>query len=53
VVSLCGGLIAYFNAGSEVVDAEGSAVEAVHPFTKRCIGFVAGRKNAFKFPKKK
>jgi|AntAceMinimDraft_1070359.scaffolds.fasta_scaffold30629_2 rhodanese-related sulfurtransferase len=50
--NLCGGIIAWFNAGGEVVDVEGRSVEAVHPGSKRCIGFVKPRKNTFKFGKK-
>lgn len=51
--NLCGGIIAWYNAGGEVVDAEGNAVEKVHPGIKRCIGFVRPRKNEFKFGGKK
>ena len=51
--NLCGGIIAWYNAGGEVHDHEGNPVEAVHPGTKRCIGFVKPRKNTFKFGKKK
>ena len=50
--NLCGGIIAWYNAGGQVVDAEGTPVEAVHPGTKRCIGFVKPRKNTYKFGKK-
>ena len=49
VFNLCGGIVSWFNHGGEVVDGAGEAVEAVHPGTKRCIGFVLPRKNAFKF----
>lgn len=50
--NLCGGMIAWYNAGGEVRDQEGNPVEAVHPGSKRCIGFVRPRKNTFKFGKK-
>ena len=52
VRNLVGGIVAWYNAGGEVVDGEGNPVEAVHPGQRRCIGFVTrARKNAFKFPK--
>lgn len=53
--SLVGGMVAWFNAGGEVVDAEGDACDAVHPGSRRCLGFFkgakGGRRNTFKFPK--
>mmetsp|Transcript_17647 Transcript_17647/g.43607 ORF Transcript_17647/g.43607 Transcript_17647/m.43607 type:complete len:418 (+) Transcript_17647:1960-3213(+) len=50
--NLCGGILAWFNAGGEVVDGEDTPVEAVHPGSKRCIGFVGPkRRNTFKFGK--
>jgi rhodanese-related sulfurtransferase len=51
VRNLVGGIVAWYNAGGEVVDEGGVPVEAVHPGQRRCIGFVRPRKNAFKFPK--
>ena len=51
VRNLVGGIVAWYNAGGEVVDEGGVPVEAVHPGQRRCIGFVRPRKNSFKFPK--
>ena len=50
--NLCGGVVAWFNAGFALVDpGTGAASEAVHPGSKTRAGLVRPRRNAFKFPK--
>ena len=50
--NLCGGIVAWFNAGFALVDPNtGTASEAVHPGSKTRAGLVRPRRNAFKFPK--
>ena len=50
--NLCGGVVAWFNAGFALSDpSTGAAVEAVHPGSKTRAGLVRPRRNAFKFPK--
>ena len=50
--NLCGGIVAWFNAGFALVNPNtGTASEAVHPGSKTRAGLVRPRRNAFKFPK--
>ena len=49
--NLCGGMVAWFNAGGEVRDPDGAPCERVHPGSRRCAGFVRPRRNRFRFPK--
>ena len=50
--NLCGGVIAWFNAGYGMLDpSTGTGTEAVHPGLRNRIGLVRPRKNQFRFPK--
>ena len=49
--NLCGGMVAWFNAGGEVRDPDGAPCESVHPGIRRCAGFVRPRRNRFMFAK--
>lgn len=51
VAALCGGAIAWYNDGFPVVDPQGRPVQALHPGSRRVLGYITAP-NAFHLPKR-